>query len=181
VVFPHDQMQILPYNRLARDRAGRSPAALLEELRKVMDVEPAAQPAPESPLSFGVFAGGRWWRARVRPGSFDASDPVAALDCSIAQDQILRPIFGIEDPRRDDAVDFVGGIRGAASERSARRHLAVSHTAPRAVSHTCPSADPLGSDLWCAHREGAERRRTCQSIDRHSAPSPLASSRRRVG
>ena len=79
-----------------------------------MDVEPAQQPAPESPLSFGVYADGRWWRARVRPGSFDAGDPVAALDCSIAQDQILRPIFGIEDPRRDDAVDFVGGIRGAA-------------------------------------------------------------------
>jgi uncharacterized protein (DUF1015 family) len=114
VVFPHDQMQILSYNRLVRDRAGRSPAALLEALRGTMDVEPAQQPAPESPLSFGVYADGRWWRARVRPGSFDAGDPVAALDCSIAQDQILRPIFGIEDPRRDDAVDFVGGIRGAA-------------------------------------------------------------------
>jgi uncharacterized protein (DUF1015 family) len=113
VVFPHDQMQILSYNRLVRDRRGRSPAALLDALRAVMDVEPAAQPAPESPLSFGVYADGRWWRARVRPGSFDASDPVAALDCSIAQEQILGPIFGIEDPRRDTAVDFVGGIRGA--------------------------------------------------------------------
>ncbi|HET7752434.1 MAG TPA: DUF1015 family protein [Anaeromyxobacteraceae bacterium] len=114
VVFPHDQMQILPYNRLVRDRAGRSPRALLDALGAVMDVEPAAQPAPESPLSFGVYADGRWWRARVRPGSFDASDPVASLDCSIAQEQILRPLFGIEDPRRDTAVDFVGGIRGAA-------------------------------------------------------------------
>ena len=114
VVFPHDQMQILSYNRLVRDRRGRSPAALLEALRAVMDVEPAARPEPESPLSFGVYADGQWWRARVRQGTFDAADPVAALDCSIAQDQILRPIFGIEDPRRDDAVDFVGGIRGAA-------------------------------------------------------------------
>ena len=114
VVFPHDQMQFLAYNRLVRDRRGRSPAALLDELRKVMDLEPAATPAPDAPLSFGVFADGRWWRARVRPGSFDAKDPVASLDCSIAQDQILGPIFGITDPRRDKDVDFVGGIRGAA-------------------------------------------------------------------
>jgi uncharacterized protein (DUF1015 family) len=113
VVFPHDQMQILAYNRLVRDRGGRSPEALLDALRAVMDVEPAPRPEPEAPLSFGVYAASRWWRARVRRGTFDAADPVASLDCSIAQDQILGPIFGIEDPRRDRAVDFVGGIRGA--------------------------------------------------------------------
>jgi uncharacterized protein (DUF1015 family) len=113
VVFPHDQMQILAYNRLARDRQGRSPDALLAALRERMDVEPAGRPEPEGPLSFGVYCAGRWWRARVRPGSYDAKDPVASLDCSIAQDQILAPIFGIADPRRDTNVDFVGGIRGA--------------------------------------------------------------------
>jgi len=113
VIFPHDQMQILAYNRLVRDRQGRSGEALLAELRRRMDVEPATEPAPESPLAFGVYCGGRWWRARVRAGSYDAHDPVAALDCSIAQDQILVPIFGISDPRRDTHVDFVGGIRGA--------------------------------------------------------------------
>jgi len=121
VVFPHDQMQILAYNRLLRDPRGRSPEALLAALRERMDVEPAGDPRPERPLSFGVFASGRWWRARVRPGSHDAKDPVASLDCAIAQDQILAPIFGIEDPRRDRNVDFVGGIRGAAElERRVR-------------------------------------------------------------
>jgi uncharacterized protein (DUF1015 family) len=113
VVFPHDQMQILAYNRLVRDPRGRAPDALLAELRRRMDLEPAARPEPEAPLSIGVYCGGRWWRARVRPGSYDAKDPVASLDCSIAQDQILGPIFGIADPRRDTNVDFVGGIRGA--------------------------------------------------------------------
>jgi len=114
VVFPHDQMQILSYNRVVRDRKGRGAEALLAELRRVMEVAPAEAPAPESPLAFGVYAGKRWWRARVRPGSFDPRDPVASLDCSICQEQILAPIFGIEDPRRDVDVDFVGGIRGAA-------------------------------------------------------------------
>ena len=113
VVFPDAQMQILAYNRLLRDRTGRTPESLLEELRKRMDVEPAARPEPDAPLSFGVYCAGRWWRARVRPGSYDAKDPVASLDCSLAQDQILGPIFGIDDPRRDKNVDFVGGIRGA--------------------------------------------------------------------
>ncbi|BDG10822.1 DUF1015 domain-containing protein [Anaeromyxobacter paludicola] len=113
VVFPHDQMQILAYNRLVKDARGRAPAELLAEVGKVMDVAPASSPAPEAPLSFGLFVEGRWYRARVRPGSYDAKDPVASLDCSIVQDQLLAPIFGIADPRRDKNVDFVGGIRGA--------------------------------------------------------------------
>ncbi len=113
VVFPHDQMQILAYNRLVRDPQGRSPEAILGALRERMEVAPAERPEPESSLSFGVYCGGRWWRARARPGSYDARDPVASLDCSIAQEQILAPIFGIADPRRDTNVDFVGGIRGA--------------------------------------------------------------------
>jgi uncharacterized protein (DUF1015 family) len=121
VIFPHDQMQILAYNRLVRDPRRRSPEALLEALRGVMDVEPAADPKPEAPLSFGAFLGGRWWRVRVRPGSYDARDPVASLDCQIVQDQLLAPVFGIADPRTSKDVDFVGGIRGAAElERRVR-------------------------------------------------------------
>ncbi len=112
VVFPHDQMQILAYNRLVRDPRGRPAGALLAEIGKVMDVHPASEPRPPRPLTFGVYAGGRWYHAQVRPGTYAAGDPVASLDCSIAQDQILAPIFGIEDPRRDRNVDFVGGIRG---------------------------------------------------------------------
>ena len=113
VVFPHDQMQILAYNRLLRDPQGRSPERLLAALGEVMDVAPASEPMPPRPLTFGVYAGGRWHHARVRPGTYRADDPVASLDCSIAQDQILAPIFGIDDPRTSRSVDFVGGIRGA--------------------------------------------------------------------
>jgi uncharacterized protein (DUF1015 family) len=107
-------MQILAYNRLVRDPRRRAPAELLGALQEILDVEPAADPRPDHPLAFGVYLGGRWWHAHVRPGSFDASDPVAALDCSIAQDQLLGPLFGITDPRTSKDVDFVGGIRGAA-------------------------------------------------------------------
>ena len=117
VVFPHDQMKILPYNRVVRDLEGRSPEALLERLRATLDLEPVesgAAAAPQGPKQFGVYLGGQWYRASARQGSFDAKDPVASLDCSICQDQILGPIFGVQDPRRDKHVDFVGGIRGIA-------------------------------------------------------------------
>lgn len=116
VVFPHDQLQILAYNRVVRDLEGRSPATLLARLREVLDVEPASSRAdavPREPKTFALYLDKRWYRARVRPGSFDAVDPVAALDCSICQTQILGPVFGVTDPRRDKHVDFVGGIRGA--------------------------------------------------------------------
>jgi uncharacterized protein (DUF1015 family) len=113
VVFPHDQMQILAYNRLVRDPQRRAPAALLAALQEILDVEPASDPRPDHPLAFGIYLGGRWWHAHVRPGTFHAADPVAALDCSIAQDQLLAPLFGITDPRTSKDVDFVGGIRGA--------------------------------------------------------------------
>ncbi|WP_437577964.1 DUF1015 domain-containing protein [Sorangium sp. So ce887] len=117
VVFPHDQMNIMPYNRVVRDLAGRSAEALLGALGERLDVAPASDGAaatPASPRSFGLYLGGRWYTAKARPGSFDAKDPVASLDCSICQDQILGPIFGVSDPRRDKHVDFVGGIRGIA-------------------------------------------------------------------
>jgi uncharacterized protein (DUF1015 family) len=113
VVFPHDQMQILAYNRLVRDPQRRSPEQLLAALGAVMDLEPASEPEPPGPLQFGVYAAGRWHRARVRRGSYRADDPVASLDCSIVQDQVLEPVFDIRDPRRDKNIDFVGGIRGA--------------------------------------------------------------------
>ena len=113
VIFPDDQMQILAYNRLVRDTQGRSHAELLELFKKQFDVQPASQPAPNNPRSFGLYLGGAWYHLNVKTSTFDDRDPVARLDCSICQDQILGPMFGITDPRRDKNVDFVGGIRGA--------------------------------------------------------------------
>lgn len=112
VLFPHDQMQILAYNRLVRDLRRRDPAALLAEFRRHFIVTEHAEAAPREPLSFGLFLGDQWYGLRVRPGTYDQEDPVARLDASICQEQILDRMFGITDPRRDKNVDFVGGIRG---------------------------------------------------------------------
>ncbi|MFC1642118.1 DUF1015 domain-containing protein [Myxococcota bacterium] len=121
VVFPDHQMLILPYNRVVRDRQGRSISELLAVFRERFEVESAAEPAPREPQSFGLFLGDKWYRLRVRPGSFPVEDPVLGLDVSICQEQILNGIFHITDPCRDQNVDFVGGIRGAAElERRVR-------------------------------------------------------------
>jgi uncharacterized protein (DUF1015 family) len=113
VLFPHDQMQILAYNRVVKDPKGRSSSALLDALREKLELTEASTPAPPSAKQFGLYLDGKWWHGKVKPGSYDASDPVASLDCSICQDQILGPLFDVKDPRRDTHIDFVGGIRGA--------------------------------------------------------------------
>ncbi|MBK8692671.1 MAG: DUF1015 domain-containing protein [Deltaproteobacteria bacterium] len=112
VLFPDEQLQILAYHRLVRDRQGRSPEALLAALGAVCALEPAATASPPSPKSMGFYVGGRWYLGTVREGLWNTSDPVASLDASLCQDLVLDRIFGITDPRRDDHVDFVGGIRG---------------------------------------------------------------------
>jgi uncharacterized protein (DUF1015 family) len=112
VIFPHDQMQILAYNRVVRHLEGKSGAELLASVRERFDVAPASSPKPSQAKTFTLFVEGAWYEARVRSGSFDANDPVARLDCSICQDQLLGPVFGVSDPRRDKHVDFIGGIRG---------------------------------------------------------------------
>lgn len=115
VVFPDDQMQILPYNRVVRDLQGRSAADLLETLGKVLQIEPSTDgevATPKEPRTFGLYIAGKWYIARAPKDAERDLDPVKSLDCSIAQDLILGPIFGVSDPRRDKHVDFVGGIRG---------------------------------------------------------------------
>ncbi len=112
VVFPHDELQILPYNRVVRDLAGQSPGEFLAKVRERFAVSEAERPEPDRPKEFGMFLEGRWYRLAAKPDTFDPADPVGRLDVSILQDNLLGPILGIEDPRRDSRIDFVGGIRG---------------------------------------------------------------------
>ncbi len=144
VLFPDAQLQILAYHRLVRDRQGRSPEALLAALMDVCSVEPAERAEAPAPKSMGFFLDGRWYRATVRPGLWDNTDPVASLDASLCQDLILDRVFGITDPRRDDHVDFVGGIRGTGElERRVREEgwsLAIAMY-PTAISELLAVSD----------------------------------------
>ncbi len=112
VVFPHNQMQIMAYNRVVEDLNGLSPAEFLEKAAEKFEVRESASPVPASPQQFCLYLEGAWHLLSAREGSFDAGDPVLRLDCSILQKNLLEPLLGIGDPRTDKRINFVGGIRG---------------------------------------------------------------------
>lgn len=115
VIFPAHEMRILDYNRVIADLNGLTADALLERVRAAFEVEPAATAVkPERPGSFGLYLAGRWYRLVIRPELIPA-DPVGRLDVSLLQNNLIAPILGIADPRRDKRIDFVGGIRGLAA------------------------------------------------------------------
>ena len=114
VLFPADQLTILPYNRVVRDLAGKTPADVLRDLAKVGRLSRTDDPRPSRPGSFGVYLDGVWHRLELDPGSIDRSDPIGSLDVSLLQDRVLGPILQVGDPRTDKRLEFVGGIRGTA-------------------------------------------------------------------
>ena len=112
VIFPHDQMQILPYNRVVRDLNGLNQEELLRALGETFQLEPSSAPvAPHQSGCFGLYLPGQWYRLTL-PAAKIPKDPVKALDVSLLADQLIEPLLGISDPRRDERIDFVGGIRG---------------------------------------------------------------------
>jgi uncharacterized protein (DUF1015 family) len=113
VIFPHDQMQILDYNRLVRDLHGLSEAKLLERVAVSWQVQRSTDPVrPSRPGEASMYLGGIWYRLTLDQARIPWDDPVGRLDVSLLTDNLIEPILGIVDQRRDDRIDFVGGIRG---------------------------------------------------------------------
>ncbi len=115
VIFPHNQAQILPYNRVLKDLNGLSVAQLLEKLDGVFIIQPdagAASPARKHEL--GLYLAGQWHKLYFRPRFAATTDPIERLDVTLLQKYVLAPLFGIEDPRTSKRINFVGGIRGTA-------------------------------------------------------------------
>jgi uncharacterized protein (DUF1015 family) len=112
VTFPHDQMQILPYNRVLKDLNGQTPETLLRKLADVFDVAPGAAAAPTRKHEQALYLAGQWHGLKVKPAYAAPADPIEDLDVSILQRCVLAPLFGIDDPRTSQRISFVGGIRG---------------------------------------------------------------------
>ncbi|HTL59207.1 MAG TPA: DUF1015 family protein [Candidatus Limnocylindrales bacterium] len=115
VIFPHDQVQILPYNRVLKDLNGLSAAQLLEKLDGVFILQSAGSggaPAPKRQHELGLYLDGKWHTLHFRPRFTATSDPIEKLDVTLLQKYVLDPIFGIDDPRTSKRLNFVGGIRG---------------------------------------------------------------------
>ncbi len=113
VIFPARQMQILDYNRVVRDLNGLGVDAFLLAVGERYRVSPAAGPLrPECSGVCGMYLAGRWYRLQVRAELVPLTDPVRRLDVSVLAEQLLAPVLGISDLRRDTRIDFVGGMRG---------------------------------------------------------------------
>jgi uncharacterized protein (DUF1015 family) len=112
VCFPASQLEILPYNRVVQDRAGLDSEQLKAALAEVGTLEPTENPVPERRGDVCIHLDGSWHRLRFDPERIDHTDPVASLDCALLQSLVLDPILGIADPRTDQRISFVGGIRG---------------------------------------------------------------------
>ncbi|HOW50581.1 MAG TPA: DUF1015 family protein [bacterium] len=112
VIFPHDQLRIMDYNRLVKDLHGNTSEQFIKKISEKFTVTAGTQAAPAAMHAFGMYLDGKWHQITAKPGSFDPKDPINSLDVAILQNNLLGPILGITDPRTDKRIDFVGGIRG---------------------------------------------------------------------
>jgi len=143
VVFPHDQLKIMDYNRVVKDLNGLSQEAFLAKVRERFDVAPSAHRAAQAPTTFGMYLGDTWYELKAKPGTYPADDPVRGLDVSILQENLLGPILGIDDPRTNTRIDFVGGIRGMDElERRVKEGCAVAFSVyPTSLTQLMSVAD----------------------------------------
>ena len=114
VIFPHDQLQILPYNRVLKDLNGLTTEALLQKLDAVFVLKDAGVPQPSRKHELGFFLGGKWRTLHFRPQFAATHESLEKLDVTLLQKFVLAPILGIDDPRTSHRIQFVGGIRGTA-------------------------------------------------------------------
>lgn len=117
VIFPDTQMQILDYNRVVKDLNGLSKNEFFKKMETCFSIQPYQGTGSNTckPIkihTFGLYMEGQWYLLEAKEGTFDPNDPISVLDISILQDNVLSPILGIQDPRTDDRINFVGGIRG---------------------------------------------------------------------
>ena len=113
VYFKSDDLAIMDYNRLIADYNGKTADEIMAEIEKCFDIEKKdGIYHPENKHTFGMYIGKEWYKLTAKSGTFDENDPVDRLDVSILQKNVITPVFGIEDPRTDKRIDFVGGIRG---------------------------------------------------------------------
>ncbi len=112
VIFPDNQMKILPYNRVVKDLNGMCKAELFGKIAEKFDYEDENIKEPRKNGEFCLYIEGKWYKLTAKEGSYNKDDAVEALDVSILQNNLLDPVLGIKNPRKDKRIDFVGGIRG---------------------------------------------------------------------
>lgn len=144
VLFPDEQLMIMPYNRVIKEINGMDKQEFLEKISEHFLVnEKGTIPfAPKKKQNFGMFFDGKWYCLEAKPEIL-SKDPVKGLDVSLLQDWLLNPILGIEDPRSDKRIDFIGGIRGLKElERRVKEDMTVAFSLfPTSIQELLAVAD----------------------------------------
>lgn len=112
VIFPDNQMNILPYNRAVKDLGGFSQEEFLNRVRKSFHLAKTGMAEPEKQHQISMYLNKNWYTLEALKNTYNPDDPVERLDCSILQNNLLDSVLGIKDPRKDKRIDFIGGIRG---------------------------------------------------------------------
>jgi uncharacterized protein (DUF1015 family) len=112
VIFPHNQMNILAYNRVLKDLNGRTPEVILSALGEVFEISENGAPVPTGKHQLGFYMGGKWYGLVFKSSLTSSGSAIDLLDVSLLQDRILAPLFDVQDPRTSKRISFVGGIRG---------------------------------------------------------------------
>jgi uncharacterized protein (DUF1015 family) len=119
VLFPHDQLEILGYNRAVRDLNGFSEGEFLKRVEENFEIsEDFQEKLPGRLHEFGMYLRGRWYLLSTREKALQGTSQAAQLDVSVLQDNVLGPILGIDNPRTNNRITFIGGSRGAAGLES---------------------------------------------------------------
>ncbi|MDX1284749.1 MAG: DUF1015 family protein [Draconibacterium sp.] len=113
VLFPDQELNILPYNRVVSDMNGLTLDEILEKASDKFDIsEHDGEIAPTELHTFGLYCEGKWYQLKTKDGTFDPNDPTGSIDAAILGKNLIDPILGISDPKTDKRINFVGGIRG---------------------------------------------------------------------
>ena len=113
VFFPHTQLKVMDYNRAVKDFNGLTSDKYLEKISSCFTMTKNFKArSPQQLHDFGMYLGGEWYKITIKKGMYKESDPVASLDAAILQEHLLDPVLSIKDPRIDDRIKFIGGIRG---------------------------------------------------------------------
>ncbi len=112
VLFPAEQLKIMPYNRVVSDLNGMNKDQLMEKIKENFEVKETTSPNPPGKKTFAMYIDGKWYLLKANENIKTASTVGENLDVSILQNYLLHPMLGVGDPRTDTRIDFIGGIRG---------------------------------------------------------------------
>ena len=144
VLFPHDQLMIMDYNRSVTDLNGLTVPEFLEKIKENFEVEKVSgQVRPQEKGTFGMYLEDGWYVLKAKENLYEGKDAVGRLDVAVLQDYLLNPVWGIQDPRTDERIEFIGGIRGLSElEKKVKEGMKVSFSMyPTSITELFDVAD----------------------------------------